>query len=684
MNINSLNNINSSTSINDDHLPDKKTPKYNRLQAFLKSLFSNDLKLKKPGSTLSAKKLSNDIPSNRLEKEIGYLDGENPEIEVIESDFAGREAAIAIVDVKNWASRHIKNTNRAVTEGMVFLERVLPPSLLKNEILKIPFKVTDTVTNSATIFLGALDIGINGLALINKVKILHHSKELLEKLKQENGEKIALLKAKGPTADSSNEVELNKIQKILLEWEVRLNQEEKVLSEEKIGFGTSLIATVLGTACTVLGFISLKSLASFLNKFGTIIAIPASLLGIFLGYRGMEGNKHNYQTLMDWATEFRTRGKHYHDLSTKNSEQIASLLEKRHAKSKEKAKKLETQFKTLEPEIKALKQKQFDQLYKESTIVGGFEAWYKTQSKDKLQLLEFYVDHQETIELTVKNSLRQMVTKKHAMEARLLNFKYLSSTANFTAATVVFGVSLALAIIGLATTPLGGAGFILLGLSVGSTIISVGLVLEGHRRAYIEKPTSTWAIWTQGIEIRMFWGRFRSNFYSYRQTAKKERLTKSAKHLYQLQQTATDKDDQKYLSALKAYKKAKADVENNQKKIAEWDQRLKKFKNIMTQKGWKDFSRQASLKISEDASAFDTLQAFVHAFENCDITLLSKETKKLLETELGIDLANLEEQHKKNPHWVKNTLQNFFTLNDSELVEFMGLQKARMEAGLIG
>ena len=134
------------------------------------------------------------------------------------------------------------------------------------------------------------------------------------------------------------------------------------------------------------------------------------------------------------------------------------LLTKRQGIAEKKLLFLKPHFQTLKPKIQELKQASFKQ-NNPAASKKQFQTWFRKQSQD--DLLRFYIDHQETIENTTKNALKEMVSKKFEIETRFINFKLTRSSLAFSLATISLTVGCTLAVIGLLTSPVGGAGLIL-------------------------------------------------------------------------------------------------------------------------------------------------------------------------------------------------------------------------------
>ncbi len=358
------------------------------------------------------------------------------------------------------------------------------------------------------------------------------------------------------------------------------------------------------------------------------------------------------------------------------------LLTKRKTIVEKKLLLLKPHFLTMEPKIKELKRASFKQS-NPTASKKQFQTWYKKQSQD--DLLRFYIDHQETIESTTKNALKEMVSKKYEIETKFINFKLTRSSLAFSLATISLTVGCTLAVIGLLTSPVGGAGLILLILSIGSIATSFGISGAGLYQAYREKPEATGAFF-KGIQLKILWTQLQQAIQNYFHQSKEKKLVEVAKILHNLQQSTMQKEEPKYQEAFIAYKKAKTDFEQSQERVQKWNQKLQHLQNGLAKKHWHDFARQASLKSSESLESFDTLRAFNEALQACDLRLLSDETKTLLKMQLGLDLETLQAEVKKsaenNPETIKNALQKFFILDDAGLISFIEAQQDLIKKGV--
>lgn len=316
-----------------------------------------------------------------------------------------------------------------------------------------------------------------------------------------------------------------------------------------------------------------------------------------------------------------------------------------------------------------------------------FQNWFshQTQSnKNKEILLKSYLEYQETLEITTKNALKQMIQQKHTLESHFQNFKLKKAQTHFSLATMSLGVSLTLAILGFLSLPIGGAGLIFLILSVGSSAINLGLSGASYYQSRYYKPHETKKM-SILFQAKMTWAKLKMSIHSYSYQIKEKKLIELSKVLYNLFPLTLLYADEKtrlaYQEALKNYKKAKINFEQSRQKIQYWTKKLEEFEDCLAQESWKDFAKYASLQVSP--IAFDTLKAFQEALKACDLSLLSQETKSLLEVQLGVNLKALQAQIKKQPEDSTKTLREFFILDNPTFINFIRKQQARIKRRLV-
>lgn len=367
-----------------------------------------------------------------------------------------------------------------------------------------------------------------------------------------------------------------------------------------------------------------------------------------------------------------------------------NLLEKRNLIVEKKLLLLAPRFDIVEAEIKKRKLEAFkknlqltslDEIQKQQ-----FNNWFAEQNKDNL--MREYIDHQETIEITVKNSLKSMIQHKHKLESHFQKLKSTDTHTQFTMTTLLFAASTTLAILGILSIPLGGLGFILLGLSMSSTLLLVGFLTVGYLYALCYKPHTSKTL-TIPFQIRMSIASIRQSIAIYFHQCKEKKLLEIATTLHQLHTsspsvTQTDRlNNPTYQAALAAYQKAKLNFEKSEEQVKLWDQKLRKYESILVEAQWKDFSKFDSWDMGNKSEAFDMLYSFQEAVKSSDFRFLSAETRYLFEAQLGINLENLQNEMRKDPNAVKNAMQSFFALTDTKLFDFIRNQQERINKGMI-
>jgi hypothetical protein len=368
----------------------------------------------------------------------------------------------------------------------------------------------------------------------------------------------------------------------------------------------------------------------------------------------------------------------FDDVMTSQNQSVIQALEKFKDHTQKDTKKTSPEQKDL---IHALAQ-----WMQSPAMDNQFDHWFDMQSQDNL--LRSYIDHQETLEHATKTALKQMVQQKHAIESHLLNFQLTTSRIQFSVAIISLTISLTLAIFGILSLPVGGAGIILLIASVGSTAISLGLLGASYWQSSYYKPNIS-QISTLFFKAHMVGTKLINSIQIYFHQAKEKKRLETTKILYQLhflkneEEKASEEYQQAYQKALINYNKAKLDFENSQEKVKHWSEKLNQLETTLNKEAWQDFAQHASLQIAENPQAFDTLQAFQEALQECDLRLLSPETQTLLKLQLGLDLEALQAQISKDKEAIKNTLREFFAMEGTDLLAFIRSQKERAYKGLL-
>ena len=309
----------------------------------------------------------------------------------------------------------------------------------------------------------------------------------------------------------------------------------------------------------------------------------------------------------------------------------------------------------------------------------SLKNWIDKQSQD--DVLSTYVDYHSVLDPTLKNSIAQMVSKKHKVEESFLKMKKIFTGTRFTAATIIAGIALALTIIALVSNPIGAAALVITLLTVASALLTAGLYAASYHQAYGQKPGLTAAA-LKGSYIRLYYYYARRWLASRKERnmkIKRDALSKTVNALSQVSQLSSSvkrpgEIPEESGKRLKALEQAESDLRKWKAKSEEWSEKVEALEKELNEIAWKDFAKQADLKVAEDKEAFDTLETLNHLLTHCDFEMLSQETKQLLEKNLGIPVKALETEIKKNPSAVKEMVREFFNLNEEAFVKFVGQQ----------
>lgn len=313
-----------------------------------------------------------------------------------------------------------------------------------------------------------------------------------------------------------------------------------------------------------------------------------------------------------------------------------------------------------------------------------YKKWFLIQPKESL--LKTYIDHQETLEQTTKNALKEMVTKKQELDGKFIKTQLFESRTFFTLSTASFVLSSVLGILALVgTLPLAGAPLLITALSMSSTWLGYGFMSLGKYMSYKYK-NSSYNLETYFENISLRFNHLFVQIHAYNALAKEKKLKETEEIVGHLQKVYK-KDKTHYEKALvtdlEKYKLAKAEYEESQKKLNHWKEKGKKLEESLASKAWKDYAHFADLKIDETEKCFDTLRSLEQALQKLDISLLDSETRIFLESQLGMDLNQIQKEMKKNPAALKEALKHIFVMDENKMGYFIEMQQEKMKAGLI-
>lgn len=309
--------------------------------------------------------------------------------------------------------------------------------------------------------------------------------------------------------------------------------------------------------------------------------------------------------------------------------------------------------------------------------------------QDQESLISTYMEYHAILDPAIKQSLAQMVEKKHQVEKSFLEEREARLGTQFTAATVVFAIALTLAIIACVANPIGGALLIMAILSLGTFLLSTGLYGAALYHAYQLKPGITVAM-LKGSYIRLYYYYARSKIAAVSEkigesitAACKEKRDSLASvicklpvvsHLYAKKQVEGS-DESEAAERLAIKKKSHDEFQKRISQAQHWADRAKDLADELEVIAWRDFARQADLQVASPQHSFDTLETLNHLLVTCDFKMLSADTKQLIEKQLGIDVTSLEVEIEKNPLAFKRKLREFFNMNTAAFVTFVGQQR---------
>lgn len=344
-----------------------------------------------------------------------------------------------------------------------------------------------------------------------------------------------------------------------------------------------------------------------------------------------------------------------------------------------------------------------------------YNSWFDhTEINNCDALIELYIDHHQTIESTVKHSLREVVDHKLKIESDFVKLNLIESKAAFGAATTCAVISLGLLIAGLLTLPLGGAGAVLILAAGAPTLVSIGFYIAGLVLAFRKKPKTTLELY-KGLNFKLMSNRLMKGIRISRAQSKAKKVKAQEALITALRENAESLKGGNHIAIAKAAEKvekaqanleiAKAKLEEADQKATRWTEKVAELELKLGVFGWQDFAKNASLMIGgsrkltdyvdqirhlpiadstlDRLEAFDSLRAFKEALMQSDLDLISDETKYLLESQLGIDINILQRLIKEKPELIELGLQKFSAINQDEIVRFIERQRARMAFNLI-
>ncbi len=323
-----------------------------------------------------------------------------------------------------------------------------------------------------------------------------------------------------------------------------------------------------------------------------------------------------------------------------------------------------------------------------SVLDECLHPWIESQPQETL--LKRYVDHHAMLNPVLKESLAQMVQKKQEIEGSLLKFKFLQHGIQFSATTIIAGVTLILALIGLAANPVGAAGLILLGLSIASCVLTSVLVSASFYYAYRKKPRISAANMKGAYAVLAYYqlrgklAELREKIANFMRSIWHNRRDQTAQVINRQSvlnpqhMTPTTTPDGYSIPSIQQ------DFQKNVSRAKQWEDKAHALQKALEEAKWADFAEKAELIHVPDEEhhpnflekgPLDTLETLNELLRECDLNLLSADVQELIEKQLGIPLAVLQTEREQHPFGVKKLLQNFFNLDDSAFVNLIGRQR---------
>lgn len=319
------------------------------------------------------------------------------------------------------------------------------------------------------------------------------------------------------------------------------------------------------------------------------------------------------------------------------------------------------------------------------------------ESQPQKTLFERYVDHHAMLNPVLKESLTQMIQKKQEVEGSLLKFKFLQHGIQFSATTIITGITLALVVIGLAANPVGVAGLILLGLSIASFALTTILVSASFYYAYRKKPRISAANMKGAYAVLAYYqlrgklAAVREKIENFLRSAWHKRRDQTAQviHLHPVlnpqQMTAASTPNGYSIPSIQQ------DFQKNVSRAKKWEDKAHALQKALEEAKWADFAEKAELiHVPEEEhhpdflekGPLDTLETLNELLSQCDLSLLSTDVQELIEKQLGIPIAILQTEIEQNAFGAKKLLQNFFNLDDSAFINLIGRQRYIQETSL--
>lgn len=553
--------------------------------------------------------------------------------------------------------------------------------------------------NIMGILLTPLDMGPNRVALFYRSKNLQEEKQ---QFKERLTTYIALIVNESCQSNKDNVSALSKEKKELDKWKISINIKERKLQRDYLKYLLEITKYIISNSAQILTFSPYKSLFDIAAIVKNIPGIT-ELLDFALATFALSQTTEQEKIFLEWQKSFQIRQKpleitigtkkilangvvHPLDNASKYSwnqlqgacfkffkaemnrldkiiKESKSLLDKRKATRDKKVLML-----AIDPKGQ-MKVEQFINKWKQGKDHDEVDAVENLTPKQKL---EFYVDHKEIVEVSLKPILRQFVAKKQELEKTFLQLKNTQAKYFFWYAAFSFSLALVLGLTALAAGPIFGISAVALGLGVMSVVLNLSFWLVSSMLGSSYKGNSSGL-----LNFKILYHQVKYEITNYWHAVKEKKLMQVnpmalkiiKSELKQPINGISEKDILEFLES-----------EQRTKELAE---KVEVLKELRRQNEWKDFASFASIKTNVDV--------FKEVFEMLDMNITGKEFKDFLEIELGINVDKLKiELLHENDDVKQRALQillkdimTFFTLDDNGCIAFIKFQQARLDSGNI-
>ncbi|MDP1881158.1 MAG: hypothetical protein Q8K60_09500 [Parachlamydiaceae bacterium] len=320
----------------------------------------------------------------------------------------------------------------------------------------------------------------------------------------------------------------------------------------------------------------------------------------------------------------------------------------------------------------------------------AFDHWMtnmETTSED--QLLTYYIDHQKVLEKTAVGALHEMVEQKHALEKEFVKAKFNEAAVCYSASAISLTITVSLGILTILSMPLPGAWIILLALTTGTTIATYGFMGMSYHLALTKKPSSL-LCWFTALPYKSMHASLRFSYRKFRTRLKETKLIAVSQMLNDLSKPIdnhpnrpfnqkVNRHNEKYLQTFNKYNQIRRELRESQSRLQHWEKISQDYQEQEDTIRFDEFAKFAHL--GDNKGKIDrSLESFIDAYSQCDLTMLSKNSKKLFQMQLD---WSIEENTAKNPLLFKKHLLKFFGMSDVEFITFAKRKLALKAEGYV-